>query len=187
MACANSARPAAMAVLLANQLALRASKGRPIPHPEAHPAHSVFLEPTVILLANQLVLRALKGHTVILLANQLVPGAMLDATVLRVKQRVPYAHLDPTVLLLVMLFACLAQQVNIAPSTVQSAVFRAKRATSAPLVPLFKLLVLQAATARHRTSSQLRARKTLTALRKNIHLNRSAHPAPLGSNLALDP
>ena len=158
-----------MVVLLAYQLALRALKGCQIPHPEAHPARSVFLEPTVILLA-----------------NQLVPRAMLDATVLRVNQRVPYAHLGPTVLLLTMLLACPARQVNIAPSTVQPAVFGAKRATSAPLVPLFKLLVLQAATARHRTS-QLRARKTLTALRKNIHLNRSAHPAPLGSNPALDP
>ena len=159
-----------MVVLLAYQLAPRALKGCQIPHPEAHPARCVFLEPTVILLA-----------------NQLVPRAMLDATVLRVNQRVPYAHLDHTVLLLTMLFACLAQWVNIAPSTVQSAVFRAKRATSAPLVPLFKLLVLQAATARHRTSSQLRARKTLTALRKNIHLHRSAHPVPQISNPALDP
>lgn len=159
-----------MVVLLVYQLALRAQKGRLIPHPEAHPARSVFLEPTVILLA-----------------NQLVPRAMLGATVLRVNQRVPYAHLGPTVLLLTMLLACPARQVNIAPSTVQSAVLRAKRATSAPLVPLFKLLVLQAATARHRTSSQLRARKTLTALRKNIHLHRSAHPVPQISNPALDP
>ena len=146
------------------------------------PVRFVPLAATVILLVCPPAPPVRQVRTIPRPEAQLANSALPAVTVLWANRPVLHVLLDISALPTAPSSAPLALLASFAPPQDQVEGFRAKRATTAPLHPPFKPPVQQAATARHRTSSQLPARKTRTARRRNRRPN--ARPAPRENKLA---